>query len=350
MGSPSHSATDAAFDITCGHSFYRVIHTPPLTQIRCHTHTPYSYLPLTATDAHVYRQACRHAMRAFTHYAPPTATFISNRTATYHTLTLFLEPMWEDFLGTLRQNCIRAGTKLQPFRCNHTPLSSEHTQERTLLPHTTLLPRTPPFSLPHTHTRLCMCVCECACVCIVRTLSLHHSLTPAHSHIAVFPVARTHRFQAKVSTPNTPSALSALSALLSLFSFFFLSLFYTLIQNSLVLPPNSLFLSFCPHILLITHSHTHLLIHSLHREPWLFPEQNRDAISQAIRTRYSYLPYIYTLFYQTYVSSLPLSFSLSLALTLSLYLSITPPSLQSPSHKHTLLTGERCTSHAPTVG
>ncbi len=44
---------------------------------------------------------------------------------------------------------------------------------------------------------------------------------------------------------------------------------------------------------------------SKRREPWLFGEPYTSRIREAIRTRYSYLPYIYTLFYTSSVSGMP---------------------------------------------
>ncbi len=41
------------------------------------------------------------------------------------------------------------------------------------------------------------------------------------------------------------------------------------------------------------------------REPWVFGEPYTARIREAIRTRYTYLPYIYTTFYKASVSGMP---------------------------------------------
>ncbi|XP_063237643.1 neutral alpha-glucosidase AB [Bacillus rossius redtenbacheri] len=50
-----------------------------------------------------------------------------------------------------------------------------------------------------------------------------------------------------------------------------------------------------------THSH----IDTKRREPWLFDENTMSLIREAIRKRYSYLPYLYTLFYELETSGRP---------------------------------------------
>lgn len=51
-------------------------------------------------------------------------------------------------------------------------------------------------------------------------------------------------------------------------------------------------------------SHAHL--DSKRREPWLFSQGEMSLIRQAIRTRYSFLPYWYTLFYETEKTGVPM--------------------------------------------
>lgn len=50
----------------------------------------------------------------------------------------------------------------------------------------------------------------------------------------------------------------------------------------------------------------HAHIDTDRREPWLFGETNTNLIRSAIRRRYAYLPYIYTLFAHSSVSGLPI--------------------------------------------
>lgn len=42
------------------------------------------------------------------------------------------------------------------------------------------------------------------------------------------------------------------------------------------------------------------------REPWAFDDESRQLIRAAIRTRYTYLPYMYTLFYENYINGTPI--------------------------------------------
>jgi len=51
------------------------------------------------------------------------------------------------------------------------------------------------------------------------------------------------------------------------------------------------------------HGHTD----TKHREPWLFDDNIKEIIRNAIQTRYSYLPYMYTLFYENSISGLPIN-------------------------------------------
>ena len=51
-------------------------------------------------------------------------------------------------------------------------------------------------------------------------------------------------------------------------------------------------------------SHAH--IDTKRREPWLFPEDTKMIIREAIRKRYSYLPFWYTMFYEHERSGLPI--------------------------------------------
>lgn len=51
-------------------------------------------------------------------------------------------------------------------------------------------------------------------------------------------------------------------------------------------------------------SHAH--IDTKRREPWLFPEDTKNIIRDAIRKRYSYLPFWYTMFYEHERSGLPI--------------------------------------------
>lgn len=50
----------------------------------------------------------------------------------------------------------------------------------------------------------------------------------------------------------------------------------------------------------------HAHIDTKRREPWLFDETTKNLIRSAIRTRYSYLPYMYTLFYENHAKGLPI--------------------------------------------
>merc|ERR1712130_512854 len=50
----------------------------------------------------------------------------------------------------------------------------------------------------------------------------------------------------------------------------------------------------------------HAHIDTKRREPWLFGESNTDLIRTAIRRRYAYLPYIYTVFAHASVSGIPI--------------------------------------------
>ena len=50
-------------------------------------------------------------------------------------------------------------------------------------------------------------------------------------------------------------------------------------------------------------AHAHL--DTKRREPYLLPQENMLIIRNAIRTRYSFLPYWYTLFYQAYKDGVP---------------------------------------------
>jgi len=50
----------------------------------------------------------------------------------------------------------------------------------------------------------------------------------------------------------------------------------------------------------------HAHIDTKRREPWLFGEPYTSIIRQAIRTRYAYLPYIYTLFHANTVTGMPI--------------------------------------------
>ena len=50
-------------------------------------------------------------------------------------------------------------------------------------------------------------------------------------------------------------------------------------------------------------SHAH--IDTKRREPWLFNESEMKLIRTAIRTRYSFLPFWYTLFYEGSKTGLP---------------------------------------------
>lgn len=62
--------------------------------------------------------------------------------------------------------------------------------------------------------------------------------------------------------------------------------------------------NFCMFSLLLFFSaHAHL--DTKRREPWLMPEENRQLIRQAVRTRYSLLPFWYTLFYESSKSGAP---------------------------------------------
>ncbi|XP_019374617.1 PREDICTED: neutral alpha-glucosidase C isoform X1 [Gavialis gangeticus] len=49
----------------------------------------------------------------------------------------------------------------------------------------------------------------------------------------------------------------------------------------------------------------HASLNSKRREPWLFGEKNTQIIREAIRERYSLLPYLYTLFYRTHAEAEP---------------------------------------------
>ena len=50
-------------------------------------------------------------------------------------------------------------------------------------------------------------------------------------------------------------------------------------------------------------AHAHL--DTKRREPYLLPQENMLIIRNTIRTRYSFLPYWYTLFYQAYKDGVP---------------------------------------------
>uniref|UniRef100_A0A914CV67 Glucosidase II subunit alpha n=1 Tax=Acrobeloides nanus TaxID=290746 RepID=A0A914CV67_9BILA len=50
----------------------------------------------------------------------------------------------------------------------------------------------------------------------------------------------------------------------------------------------------------------HAHIDTRRREPWLFSEQTKDAIKKAIKARYRFLPYWYTLFYEHEKTGLPI--------------------------------------------
>lgn len=50
----------------------------------------------------------------------------------------------------------------------------------------------------------------------------------------------------------------------------------------------------------------HAHIDTKRREPWMFDETTKNLIRSAIRTRYSYLPYMYTLFYEHHSKGLPI--------------------------------------------
>ena len=50
----------------------------------------------------------------------------------------------------------------------------------------------------------------------------------------------------------------------------------------------------------------HAHIDTKRREPWHFDETTKNLIRAAIRTRYSYLPYMYTLFYENHADGLPI--------------------------------------------
>lgn len=49
----------------------------------------------------------------------------------------------------------------------------------------------------------------------------------------------------------------------------------------------------------------HATMNTKRREPWLFGEEYTQLIREAIRQRYALLPYLYSLFYHTHVSSQP---------------------------------------------
>ncbi|MFH4984904.1 hypothetical protein AB6A40_011613, partial [Gnathostoma spinigerum] len=49
----------------------------------------------------------------------------------------------------------------------------------------------------------------------------------------------------------------------------------------------------------------HAHIDCKRREPWLFPDNVKNAIRKAIRLRYAFLPYWYTLFYEHSLTGAP---------------------------------------------
>jgi alpha-glucosidase (family GH31 glycosyl hydrolase) len=49
----------------------------------------------------------------------------------------------------------------------------------------------------------------------------------------------------------------------------------------------------------------HATMNTKRREPWLFGEENTRLIREAIRERYTLLPYFYSLFYYAHVASEP---------------------------------------------